>query len=224
MTVACSVDALARAYFAAKEVVISAGFEWDLDEAASRVHREPDEPDLLRESAWVILNSGMRTSVVAAKFGRISEAFNDWNSAKYIRDHREACLLRAMATFRHRPKLEAIATVASVVADRGLTNVLYEYHASPMEALRQFPYIGPVTSHHLAKNLGLDIAKPDRHLVRMAMHAGWADAVEMCRRIGVRVGEPAAVVDSVLWRYATIAPEARGWDILLSSGSPEIRP
>ena len=35
--------------------------------------------------------------------------------------------------------------------------------------LTTFDQIGPVTAFHLAKNLGLDVVKPDRPLVRMTV-------------------------------------------------------
>jgi len=42
--------------------------------------------------------------------------------------------------------------------------VLDEPHAF----LMSLPYVGAVTWRHLAKNLGLPVAKADRHLVRLA--------------------------------------------------------
>jgi len=44
----------------------------------------------------------------------------------------------------------------------------------PVPTLRSFPYIGGVTAFHLAKNLGADLAKPDRHLSRLAAAQGFS--------------------------------------------------
>lgn len=45
------------------------------------------------------------------------------------------------------------------------------------------PWIGPITKYHLAKNLGVDCIKPDRHLVRIAKNNGFKDPFEMCEYI-----------------------------------------
>jgi hypothetical protein len=70
-----------------------------------------------------------------------------------------------------------------------------------MSELEKFPYIGTVTKFHLAKNLGLDVAKPDRHLVRVANRFGYEDVQKMCRDIFDICGDKIAVADLVLWRF-----------------------
>ena len=69
---------------------------------------------------------------------------------------------------------------------------------------RDFLSFGPITSVHLSKNIGLPLAKPDRHLVRLANDFGYESAEELCEQISSLVGDSVAVVDVVLWRYATI--------------------
>lgn len=69
--------------------------------------------------------------------------------------------------------------------------------------LETFPYIGPVTAYHLAKNIGLDVVKPDRHLVRLAASAGYPSPLALCEDIATVLGERLGVVDLVLWRFAT---------------------
>jgi hypothetical protein len=65
-----------------------------------------------------------------------------------------------------------------------------------------------VTTYHLAKNLGVDVVKCDRHLMRLAPILGFHSPEEMCAAIGHQVGEPVSVVDIVLWRYCTLHPIA----------------
>jgi hypothetical protein len=72
--------------------------------------------------------------------------------------------------------------------------------------LQELPYLGPATSLHLAKNLGLDVAKPDRHLVRMARALCCVNPETLCDRISAQIGDRVAVVDLVMWRFATITP------------------
>jgi hypothetical protein len=71
--------------------------------------------------------------------------------------------------------------------------------------LETLPYVGPVTAFHLAKNLGLNVAKPDRHLSRLATATGFSDAHALCAELGAVLGEPVPVIDIVLWRFATLS-------------------
>ena len=70
--------------------------------------------------------------------------------------------------------------------------------------LQHQPYIGPATCYHLAKNLGLNVAKPDRHLLRVSEVLGFESPQLLCSRISDLTGEKVAVVDLVIWRFATI--------------------
>jgi len=76
--------------------------------------------------------------------------------------------------------------------------------ADPVAALQIFPFIGPTTSWHLAKNLGFDVAKNDRHLARLASANGYDDAHSLCRVISKATGEQVGIIDIVLWRYAVL--------------------
>ena len=59
----------------------------------------------------------------------------------------------------------------------------------------------------LAKNLGVDTAKPDRHLVRVAEATGYASPASLCEHLARMVGDTVAVVDLVIWRFATISAD-----------------
>ncbi|MCL4328727.1 MAG: hypothetical protein M1410_04010 [Candidatus Thermoplasmatota archaeon] len=78
---------------------------------------------------------------------------------------------------------------------------------NPFETLREFPYIGPVTYYHLAKNIGIPVAKPDRHLSRLASRSGFRDVQEFCEFLSRKTGDRIQVIDIVLWRYATITKD-----------------
>ena len=72
------------------------------------------------------------------------------------------------------------------------------------EYLTAFQGIGPVTACHLARNLGLQLAKSDRHLSRIASVSGYANVNELCDEVSRITGDPIGIVDLVLWRYATL--------------------
>ena len=61
-----------------------------------------------------------------------------------------------------------------------------------------------MTAYHLAKNIGLPVAKPNRHLIRIAQMEKYSDVQTLCGDISKLSGDSIPVVDIVLWRYATI--------------------
>jgi hypothetical protein len=204
MSIRIATDVLASAYIRAKLRVLASGFGSEIVWQKSLQIEQLTESKFLRECAWVILSSGMRESVVRRKFSGISEAFCDWASARQIVRQRAQCVRSALLCFRHKTKIEAIAHSAQIVHEKGFGAVRTEIDRDPIAALRQFPYMGPATSLHLAKNIGLSAAKPDRHMSRLTALSGYERAADLCSTIGDYVGDPVAVVDIVLWRFATL--------------------
>jgi len=199
-----ALGALASAYIRAKMKVLAAGYAPEIIWQRNLKTDEVTERGLLRECAWVILSSGMRESVVRKKFPHISEAFFQWSSAEEIVWHHEQCVSSAFALFRHKGKIEAIAQCALIIHEKGFVSLRNELTSNPIDALQQFPYIGPATSYHVAKNIGFSVAKPDRHLCRFAELSGYESPSDLCKALAEYIGDPIAVVDIVLWRFATL--------------------
>jgi hypothetical protein len=194
---------LACAYLEAKHELIEAGFAPEFDWQADIKLENVSETDFLREAAWVILSSGMRESVVRSRFAAITRTFLSWRSAKAIHAHADTCRRNALRCFAHQGKIDAVLAVAEFVSNHGFIEVKKGLEMSGPEFLRRFPFLGPVTSLHLAKNLGFWIAKPDRHLCRLAASLG-TDTATLCEEISHLVPDSVALVDLVLWRYATV--------------------
>ena len=91
-----------------------------------------------------------------------------------------------------------------MVCKDGFASLRDKIRDDPIAQLERLPFIDSITSWHLAKNLGIDVAKNDRHLARLAARFGYHDAHELCGDIAERTGEPAAVIDIVLWRHAAL--------------------
>jgi hypothetical protein len=197
-------------YRKAKHNVQAAGFAWEIDWQRERCLKPFSERDLLRESAWVILCSGFREATVRKVFDYISLCFCDWESSEEIARHRSVCVATASARFRNGRKIDAIARVADLVKETGFDHARRLIKSEPIKQLQKLPFIGPVTSWHLAKNLGLDVAKNDRHLARMAAGLGYADAHDLCGDVSEATGELVSVIDVVLWRFATLVPKVAG--------------
>lgn len=165
------------------------------------------ESELLREHAWVALCSGFRESAVRRVFNHVSLCFCDWESADAIVSAGEICCTTAALTFANRLKLRAILSTARYINNIGFEEFKQSVLADPINRLQVLPFIGPVTSRHLAKNLGLDIAKPDRHLVRVSERLGFRSADDLCRELAATTGEQAKVVDLIVWRYIADNPQ-----------------
>lgn len=195
--------ALARAYLAAKSAVLRS--EYAAEVVAPSVQLQTlSESDFLRELAWVVLSAGMAERVVRLKFAAISEAFLFWSSAAEISAREGICVKLALQHFGHKGKIGAIAAAARSVADAPFDVLRERVLANPLAELQRFPYIGAITAFHLAKNIGVPIAKPDRHLTRLCKAAGLAQVSELCHCIASFVGDDISKVDTVLWRFATL--------------------
>lgn len=178
----------AAEYIALKQAVIDAGFSGDIDWSESC--RPPTDATVFaREAIFVICNSGMKYTVAVGIFQRIMAALEAGDDPSGV--------------FGHRLKVRAIRHIWD---NRQCLFEQYMTLATDAERLqfcRNLDHIGNITCYHLAKNFGADVAKPDRHLQRMADAEG-CTAQELCERIAGATGDRIATVDVVLWRAAAI--------------------
>lgn len=142
--------------------------------------------NFLWETCWVILNSGMKEQIARKIWERIQDA---WLEERDISE-----------VFRHKGKVAAIKYVKE---NSGKLFEGYVLAENKIEFLKTIPFIGNITCYHLAKNLGHDCVKPDRHLVRVAnMYGTTPDA--FCQKIAHETGEKKCVVDIVIWRACNL--------------------
>ncbi|SDI90662.1 MULTISPECIES: hypothetical protein [Bradyrhizobium] len=165
--------------------------------------RQPNfsESDILREHAWVVLNSGFREAVVRKHFDFISLCYCDWQSAQEIHELADVCISAASSAFGNKRKLRAISDMAGIVHRVGFEQLKRSLIEDFFGVAVTLPFIGSITARHLAKNLGIDAAKPDRHLVRLAGQFGYYSVDEMCTAISKVTGDSMSVADIVLWRF-----------------------
>jgi hypothetical protein len=191
-------------YIDAKESVIAAGFGAEIDWQEEVLRREVTEVDVLRETAWVILSSGLAYRAVAARFPGVSRACFDWESATLIAVFRAECRAEAIVEFNHPKKIDAILDAAERIASVGAKSAISQFRQRPLDYVADFGFVGPTTKYHLAKNLGVNTVKPDRHLTRIAKSAGFESPKALCDELAALSADPVSVVDVVLWRFATL--------------------
>ncbi len=142
-----------------------------------------------------------REATVRRMFDHISLCFCDWESAQSICIDGQKCVMAAKASMNSEAKLNAILGCAAIVCEQGFGAFKAAVLEDPIVQLQKLPFVGPVTVWHLAKNLRLNVAKPDGHLTRLAEKCGYHSAEELCQDLAVRNGEKVKVVDLILWRY-----------------------
>jgi hypothetical protein len=211
--------ALAGTYLRIKRELVDAGYAAEIDWQDGLRPAEITESHLLRETAWVILSSGFSERSVRARFPSISAAFFGWRSASAIVSNRARCRRRAVAAFANVPKVDAILEFASYLCTAGFESVREAFLEDPIPFLTQFRYLGPVTSRHLAKNLGVRLSKPDRHLLRVSSAAGYTSPEELCCDLADGLDESVGVVDLVIWRHAVLW---RDYEATWSHGASEV--
>jgi len=198
-----SVELLSK-YVFAKTIVIDEGYSDEIFWQSNLRFDDLDESMFLKELAWVVLSSGMKERVVRNLFGKISECFFNWVSVERIVENEGTCFYEATKVFNNKSKISALINAAHRIKSIGFHQLKKMISENHIETLQEFSYIGPVTVYHLAKNIGLPVAKPDRHLTRIANRAGYNEVQEFCNEISRLSGDSISVVDIVLWRFATI--------------------
>ncbi len=172
-------------YMDLKAKVIKAGYAEEVDWSDS-IKPCASASKFLDEYIWVVINAGMKEQVARVIFRRLEEAMQE-----------KIPLLEA---FAHKGKVAAIEKMLKCYR---LKFFEYQNAKHKLEYLESLPWIGKITKYHLAKNLGMDFVKPDRHLVRIAK--GYqTTCVEMCRKLAEQTGDKLVTVDTVIWRAANL--------------------
>lgn len=146
-----------------------------------RHFEDADAFKLFSEFAFVVINSGMKNQIAQKIYVRFVENGFD------------------PSVIGHLGKRKAIET--AIKEHRRWFDTLKQMN-NKVDYLETLPWIGPITKFHLARNLGIDCAKPDRHLVRLALLFGYkGNVAEMCDYLAKEFGMRVGTVDLILWRY-----------------------
>lgn len=145
--------------------------------------REPaDAESFALETIYVICNSGMKHTVARKIFDLIVPQLRGGRSA--------------LKVFGHKGKAGAIDLIW-----RDRERFFTEYLAAPdkVSYARTIPWIGGITCYHVVKNFGVQVAKPDVHLQRLADRES-VSAQDLCERLAGETGFKVPAIDTVLWR------------------------
>jgi len=157
----------------------------------------PEDFDKLyffREYCWVVIHSGMNYAAATKIFD------NFWGKGRFN-----------FVGIKHKGKNAGIRKVYEK-----LDKYFFQYKKSKnkLKFLENLPWIGPITKYHLAKNLGENIAKPDRHLVRVSEAFGYSNAedpykavLKFCEKVSELSKDKISIIDTYFWRFATLHRE-----------------
>lgn len=172
-------------YIELKQKLIEKGYASEIDWVEDL--KLCDNPGVFEiEAIWVICNSGMRNQVAEKVFLRILKAIDEKRPI--------------IEAFKNKPKVQAIEFI---IQNRQSLFEKFIKAENKIQFLETLPFIGKITKYHLARNLGLDVCKPDRHLVRIASQYKITPA-GLCGKLAEKTGDRVGTVDVVLWRTANL--------------------
>lgn len=172
-------------YLDLKQGVINKGYEQDIAWAED-IKKCNDSAEFCQQYIFVLCNSGMKAQIAAVIYQRILQAIIDNVDISDV--------------FGHKGKVGAMK---AIIKAHKTTFQEYLKSENKLEFCESLPWIGPITKYHLAKNLGENFIKPDRHLVRIAKEYN-IDPFELCDKLAEITGDNLHTVDTVLWRAANL--------------------
>lgn len=178
--------------------IIEKGYEQEIEDIRDIPPLQKISPNyFFYEYVWVVLNAGMKEQVARKIYNRFMESFerDDAFDTKII-GHLGKRQAVEFGILHHKLWLENLKKESTSIAQ--------------IDYLETLPWIGKITKYHLARNIGIDTVKPDRHLQKLADHFGFRSPMEMCEAIQNEQkedGQPAeklGTIDVILWRYMNL--------------------
>lgn len=175
----------AKEWFEFHEKLVQSGYGSEID-WAENLQPCVDSTSFFFHYLWVVCNSGMKNEIATKIYEKIVQAIADDKDISKV--------------FNHKLKVKAIKTV---LKHKEMFFDLFQNARDKISFLETIPHIGPITKYHLAKDLGVNTIKPDRHLVRIAKMYD-TNPFDMCEKIAKETGYKLITVDMVLWRSANL--------------------
>jgi len=172
-------------YHELRTAVCERGFASDI-EWSETVTAPQDADTFAREYIFVVCNSGMKAQIAVVIFRKVMGALERNEHPSLVFGH----VAKANAIFR-------------VWNGRGDWFRRFADAGDKVAFLETMPWIGSITKWHLAKNFGVDVVKPDRHLVRVAARYGTSPQ-DLCAQLALATGDRIATVDTVIWRACNL--------------------
>jgi len=162
---------------------MKAHFSIELNVVDNRRFVNETSSSFLTQYIYVVLNAGMKNQIAEKIF--------------------EKTMKEGISAIHHEGKRKAVEVALVKYRDWFAELDRIQNKIAYLETL---PWIGPITKYHLARNLGMDCVKPDRHLMRLAKEYGFDNPQTMCEYISEKRDMRIGTVDVILWRYSNMHP------------------
>ncbi|MCK9591832.1 MAG: hypothetical protein M0Q91_07480 [Methanoregula sp.] len=173
-------------FLKADNYLMENNFEWEIDFVRNiKPLEEQEDWYFYYQYVWVVLNAGMKEQIAHKICDRFFEE-------------------KRFEVIGHLGKREAIRTAALNYKEWLKKIKELKTTTGRINYLETLPWIGPITKFHLARNIGIDTVKPDRHMIRLAERYNFSNPLEMCRALSEVFKEKVGVIDVILWRYCNL--------------------
>lgn len=188
-------------YLSVRARVFAAGYEHEWAWAQNILPPDTAE-EFAGEAIWVVCCSGFREQAARVTQEKTMAALSAGRSAvEVFPKSGKGRAIDSLWEHRH----QYFAVFRRLIAENAIPEDILKFVAT-------LPYVGgKILRYHFAKNLGVDCAKPDRWLCRLAgvpengcVDANFKSVMDLCRPIAESTGERIAAVDVVLWRACNI--------------------
>jgi len=198
---------LRNLYDSCFQKVISLGWSDDIDWSRWVRIDDVDRVEFFKQYAFCVFVSFFRWKVINKKWPDLTRAFKGWDYEEICRNKQEV-EQEATRIFANKRKVWSVLKCAELLSNGGwdkfkasLINGDLFHQLKQLDAL---PGIGTAAKYQLAGAIGIDVAKPDRYLLRLASQYGFPATEQgvqnFAKRVAGLVGERVKVVDYVFWR------------------------
>lgn len=173
-------------YKRAKQFCIDSGYGSEIKTVQDRKFENCDAEEFYLEYCYVIFNTGMKNQAAEKMYHTFLNSNFDLETIKH--EGKKKAITEGLSKYK-----EWFRLLKALSDDESRINFLYT-----------LPFIGDITKYHLGRNIGLDVAKPDRHLARIALEYQFGTVQGMCEFIAYRVGERIGTADVIIWRACNL--------------------
>lgn len=176
-------------YQSAKHFVMNSEYLEEVQHVDQLDFTKTTPGEFMGQYAFVVLNTGMKNQVAESMMKKLVDS--DWNPD----------------TINHQLKRKAIIQAINNYPKWFDELKLLKTDRARVEYLGTLFFIGKITKYHLARNIGIDCAKPDRHLMLLSKKFEFDTPRQMCEYLSRTDGVKVGVIDVILWRYCNLHPD-----------------
>jgi len=190
-------------------------------------YKNDSNDDIFWKLVQVVFYSGMKASIVTSRMPALKKYLYDYKKVKEYDTEFIDNIMNDQSIIRNKAKIDGCVKNA-VIFDKiiningSFSNYLESFGDLEGEStleklkkdLKQFKFLGPITSYHFMLDLGLKVWKPDRVICRILKRLRLIDnledidqAIRVGREIAVQVELPIRYIDIIFVMYGQIGEE-----------------